>query len=51
KYGPGHKCVEKKLFYIDGPSEDEEKDEDAESEVLVKPEEELGDPHLMPCNF
>ncbi|KAH9291976.1 hypothetical protein KI387_042841, partial [Taxus chinensis] len=27
KYGPGHKCAEKKLFYIDGGNED---DEDAE---------------------
>ncbi|KAH9322449.1 hypothetical protein KI387_017088, partial [Taxus chinensis] len=49
-----HKYAEKKLFYIDGPSEDEEKDEDSELEVLVEPEEELGDPQpndLMPCNF
>ncbi|KAH9297684.1 hypothetical protein KI387_029366, partial [Taxus chinensis] len=44
KFGPGHKCAEKKLFYIDGPSEDEEKDEDSELEVLVEPEEESGDP-------
>ncbi|KAH9308476.1 hypothetical protein KI387_036387, partial [Taxus chinensis] len=44
KFGPRHKCAENKLFYIDGPSEDEEKDEDSELEVLVEQEEESGDP-------
>ncbi|KAH9289133.1 hypothetical protein KI387_033250, partial [Taxus chinensis] len=47
KFGPGHKCAEKKLFYIDGPGEDEENNEDVESKVLVEPEEESGDPQPM----
>ncbi|KAH9318169.1 hypothetical protein KI387_019938, partial [Taxus chinensis] len=42
KYGPGHKCAEKKLFYIDGGNED---DEDAEiiGEVKEPVEEEVED--------
>ncbi|KAH9331818.1 hypothetical protein KI387_003926, partial [Taxus chinensis] len=46
EFRPRHKCAEKKLSYIYGPSEDEEKDADSESEVLVEPEE-SGDPRPM----
>lgn len=37
KYGRGHKCSEKKLFYIEGPSEKEE------YEHISKEDRELGD--------
>ncbi|KAH9292890.1 hypothetical protein KI387_041924, partial [Taxus chinensis] len=38
KYGPGHKCAEKKLFYIDGGNEDDE-----EAKIIGEVEEPVED--------